>query len=71
MRAADDIERRRLRGFLIHLVVYFAVAALCVIVNRLSTPERVWFVWPMVGWGPVLALHVAYVMGLFDRSEPP
>ena len=23
-------------------------------------------VWPMVGWGPVLAIHTAWVMGLFD-----
>ena len=24
-----------------------------------------WFLLPLVGWGAVLALHVAYVMGLF------
>jgi hypothetical protein len=35
-------------------------------VNLLLTPETPWFVWPMVGWGPILAIHAAWVMGLFD-----
>lgn len=35
-------------------------------VNFLTTPHEPWFVLPMVGWGSVLALHVAWVMGLFD-----
>ena len=59
-----------MRGFRLHLICYFAVAAACVVVNRLWNPETVWFVWPMVGWGPILALHVAYVMGLLGRREP-
>lgn len=60
----------RLRGFRLHLVGYFVVVAACVAINRLVTPDIVWFVWPMVGWGPVLALHVAYVMGLFGTAGP-
>lgn len=58
--------RRRLRGFGYHLIGYFAVMIVLVPVNLLLTPERPWFVWPMVGWGPVLAIHAAWVMGLFD-----
>ncbi|HUI19276.1 MAG TPA: 2TM domain-containing protein [Alphaproteobacteria bacterium] len=61
---------RRLRGFRLHLVGYFVVVGACVVVNRLFTPGFAWFVWPMVGWGPVLALHVAYVMGLFGKAGP-
>ena len=57
--------RRRLRGFLAHLVGYFAVMAVLVAVNLLSSPETPWFVLPMVGWGSALALHAAYAMGLF------
>ena len=57
--------RRRLRGFLNHLIGYFVVMAVLVPVNFIFTPETPWFVWPMVGWGGVLAIHVAYVMGLF------
>lgn len=59
-------SRRRLRGFGLHLIGYFAVMVVLVPVNFLTTPDEPWFVLPMVGWGSVLALHVAWVMGLFD-----
>ncbi len=61
----DGDPRRRLRGFGIHLVVYFAVMAGLVTINLLTAPENPWFVWPGVGWGGVLAVHAAYAMGLF------
>ncbi|MBC8337706.1 MAG: 2TM domain-containing protein [Alphaproteobacteria bacterium] len=68
---------RRLRGFAIHLAVYFGVMVLVVPVNLYFSPDNLWFVLPMIGWGSVLALHVAYVMGLFgvfagspDNSHP-
>lgn len=58
---------RRLRGFAKHLMGYIAAMVLLVSINLLMTPDEPWFVLPMVGWGSVLALHVAWVMGLFDR----
>jgi hypothetical protein len=39
------------------------------VINMLTNPENPWFVWPMVGWGGVLAIHAAFVMGLFGRSD--
>lgn len=54
-----------LRGFRIHLLTYFAVMAALVVVNLATGPTNPWFVWPMVGWGGVLAIHAAYAMGLF------
>ncbi len=58
--------RKRLRGFGLHLMGYFAVMIVLVPINFMTTPDEPWFVLPMVGWGSVLALHVAWVMGLFD-----
>lgn len=58
--------RRRLRGFVIHLIGYFAAMLLIVPANLLLAPGTVWFLLPMVGWAAVLAIHVAYAMGLFD-----
>ncbi|MDH3231308.1 MAG: 2TM domain-containing protein [Alphaproteobacteria bacterium] len=63
---AAERARRRLRGFVWHLIGYFAAMLVIVPVNLILTPETVWFVLPMVGWGGVLAIHVAYAMGLFD-----
>ena len=62
----SERARRRLRGFLRHLIGYFAVMLALVPANLILTPDTIWFVLPMVGWGGVLAIHVAYAMGLFD-----
>ncbi len=66
--AATQRARRRLRGFGIHIAGYGIVMVLLVAMNMLSSPENPWFVWPMVGWGGVLAIHAAFAMGLFDGS---
>ena len=58
--------QERLRGLMIHLIAYFTISAAAFVINVTTDPEAAWFVLPVVGWGAVLALHVAYVMGLFD-----
>lgn len=58
--------RRRLRGLAMHFVGYFAGIAVLVIASLSLTLESQWFIWPMVGWGGVLAIHTAWAMGLFD-----
>ena len=63
---AAERARRRLRGFVWHLTGYFAAMLVIVPANLILTPDTAWFVLPMVGWGGVLAIHVAYAMGLFD-----
>ncbi len=49
-------------SFLVHLVLYIAVNVFLVTVNLLSTPEHLWFYWPMLGWGAGLLSHGAYVL---------
>ena len=58
--------RRRLIWFGLHLVAYFLVMLVLVPLNFWMSPGELWVLLPLVGWGSVLALHVAYVMGLFD-----
>lgn len=65
--SGDLLDRIRLRWLALHFAGYFIVIAALVAINVLMTPERQWVVLPMVGWGSVLAVHVAWVMGLFDR----
>jgi hypothetical protein len=57
----------RLRAFLNHLIGYFAVIFLLVIVNFMTMPDDPWFVWPLVAWMAPLALHAAYAMHLFGK----
>lgn len=47
-------------------MAYFAAMVVLVPYNLVTSPDDPWFVLPMVGWGSVLALHVAWVMGLLD-----
>ncbi|MBM3581034.1 MAG: 2TM domain-containing protein [Alphaproteobacteria bacterium] len=78
MRDTQDNEKTAhalLLGFGRHLASYFAVVLALAVVNLTTAPENPWFMWPMVGYGGVLAVHAAYVMGLSDvfmrRSEAP
>ncbi len=63
---SEALARRRLLGFGRHMAAYFAGMVTLAIVNMVSAPENPWFIWPMVGYGGVLAVHAAYAMGLFD-----
>ena len=63
--AATARSRRRLRGFGLHIAGYGIVMVVLVAINLLGNPENPWFVWPLVGWGGVLAIHAAFAMGLF------
>jgi hypothetical protein len=65
------IYRRRLKTFGTHMIGYFVVMIIVVPLNLSSTPENPWFIFPMIGWGSVLALHAAYVMGLFKVFRKP
>ena len=66
-----DAAKARLRGFAIHLLAYFLVMAALVAVNVVRDPDQVWSLYPVVAWGSALALHAAYVMGLFDMLKSP
>ncbi|MGL4552510.1 MAG: 2TM domain-containing protein [Gemmataceae bacterium] len=52
------------RGFYIHLANYLIVNALLVVINLLTSPDRLWFYWPVLGWGIGIAFHAAAVFVL-------
>lgn len=65
-----EARARRRRGTLLnHLIVYFGTMVVLVPVNFLTTPDTPWFLFPLVAWFAPLGLHVAWVMGLFDRPR--
>jgi len=43
--------------FRIHLLTYIAVNTLLAIVNLTLTPENLWIIWPVLGWGIGLVIH--------------
>jgi uncharacterized membrane protein len=69
VRSRNDFPRqarpgRARAGFYIHLAAYLVVNALLVGVNLLATPGRLWFYWPLLGWGIGVLAHALAVFGL-------
>ena len=51
-RAYREIRREEeRRGFLIHLTVYIFVNAMLIAINLIYTPKKIWFFYPLFGWG--------------------
>lgn len=73
MRETEHYEKARGRakakyGFFVHAVIYVAVMVLLVVINMLTSPGTIWFIWPLIGWGLAVALHGARVFLLADRN---
>lgn len=62
----DAGGRRRLRRFGLHLGAYFVAAGLAGAANLMLTPGDTWALLVIVGWSPVITLHAAHAMGLFE-----
>lgn len=70
------IARRRVNariGLYIHASVYVVVNAFLALVQMQTTPQVLWNLWPLAGWGLGLAIHAAVVLlaqsGLRERME--
>ena len=50
------VEEER-KGFRIHRLVYICIIGLLMFINLTFTPEFIWFVFPLVGWGMGLMIH--------------
>lgn len=61
--ALDPAERAarmqvfRLRAFYHHLFVFVVVNSGLVAINLLTSSHKLWFYWPLLGWGIWLVLH--------------
>jgi hypothetical protein len=63
---AEGVARRRAGaklGFYIHLVAYVVVNCFLVAINLTYTPQRLWFFWPLLGWGIGIVFHAIFGLG--------
>ncbi len=44
-------------GLSFHLMAYLSINAMLIWINLELTPQYLWFVWPLLGWGIGLCLH--------------
>ncbi|HEX9881784.1 MAG TPA: 2TM domain-containing protein [Hyphomicrobium sp.] len=58
-------------GFKIHFAAYVGVNLLLLVINLLTTPNELWFFWPLVGWGIGIVAHGAAVYYSGRRRSRP
>ena len=54
-----------IKGFYGHLTSYVIVLAILIYINLKYTPEYLWFIWTMFGWGIGLFFHAVRVFDWF------
>ena len=62
---------RKLKGFSIHLAQYVLTVALLAVINALTTPNRWWVQWVIMGWGIGVFFHwlqISERFGLFGSK---
>ncbi|MEY3367335.1 MAG: hypothetical protein RI973_490 [Bacteroidota bacterium] len=52
------------KGFYQHLMSYILVNFFLLVLNLLTTPDSLWVVYPLLGWGIGLAFHYVEVFGI-------
>jgi uncharacterized oligopeptide transporter (OPT) family protein len=52
-------------GFYIHLAAYVVINILLIIINLSTSPQYLWFKWPLIGWGVGIFFHA---LGVFVFS---
>lgn len=61
---------RKIKGFYYHLISYATVMSALTALNLYTTPHRIWFVFPMIGWGLGLLSHGIRVFDLLPWFGP-
>ena len=61
-RAKKRVEE--IKGFYTHLVVYVIVNIGIFFLNVITSPNELWFYWPLFGWGIGIIAHWISVFGL-------
>ena len=64
-KAKERVEA--LRGFYIHLIVYVVVNLFLFLLNIITSPDSLWFYWPLLGWGIAIVGHALSVYWGIDR----
>jgi hypothetical protein len=55
--AAARKQVKKIKGFYAHLTVYLLVNTGLAALNLLTTPQHIWFIWSLFGWGIGVASH--------------
>ncbi|GAA5091549.1 hypothetical protein GCM10023210_19090 [Chryseobacterium ginsengisoli] len=60
---------KELKGFYGNLTSYCLVIPFLAVLNLLTAPGYLWFLWPMMGWGMGIAAHAVTTFGIGKSWE--
>ena len=69
MTLSPEQRRRRARSVRLHVIVALFTLLVLIVVNALISSRYPWWLWVLVAWMPIIAIHTAWGMGLFDRNK--
>lgn len=61
---------RDIKGFYTHLITYVIVVGCLLALNFIRSPDRIWAVWPALGWGIGVLFHGLNVFEVFNFFGP-
>lgn len=53
----STINNHRQKKLIIHFTIYIIINMGLMIVNLFTSPQYIWFYWPLLGWGIGLIIH--------------
>ncbi|MCE2596276.1 2TM domain-containing protein [Motilimonas cestriensis] len=65
--AQAKAEVQELKGFYAHLSTYALVMLLLTAINLFFSPDYLWVLWPMMGWGIAIINHALGVFNIWPK----
>jgi fatty acid desaturase len=66
---SPEERKRRSRLVRLHVIVALLTLLVLIAINALTSSRYPWWLWVLTAWMPLIALHTAWGMGLFDRNK--
>ena len=61
---------RKIRGLYSHLMSYVVVMSGLTAINLILTPQEIWFIFPLLGWGVGILSHAVSVLNILPWFGP-
>jgi hypothetical protein len=57
---------KEIKGFYGHLTSYLLVMIVLIFINLKFSPQYLWFIWSLLGWGIGVLVHAVMVFNIFS-----
>jgi|GEM_PF-613852 len=66
---SPEERARRRQAVRKHLIVALLALLVLIPLNFIVSRQYPWWLWALIGWIPLIAVHTAWAKGLFDRNR--